>query len=258
MHKYDHSPNNSGGNLDFGILNDRAFSSEDRVRSFYPGNSIGTINRWFFKYSHYLELPGDLIQRTQVNSASDLQYPKDFYSETLNHGDPSMENRVSFSKNTDDQHLSLDTSYHINLLQSDPLSNAEESIQRFPEIKFSKTYKEIQNTNIWYNFNADYVRFNRSSRPYDDFTTGTYLNENVRYLKNSCNSPLHEKTPGCSLSYDNAFDSSTDILRTGQRIDWSGSLYSPLALSDSLKLTNKAECQITRKISSYRTPSLLN
>lgn len=49
-----------------------------------------------------------------------------------------------------------------------------------------------------------------------------------------------------------------DILRTGQRIDWSGSLYSPLALSDSLKLTNKAECQITRKISSYRTPSLLN
>ncbi len=140
----------SGGDLNFGFLNDRAFGNEDRLRSYYPGESLGSLNRWFFRYSHYFDLPGDLVQRSQFNTSSDLQYSKDFPGESLNHGDPSMENRVSLSKNTEDQHLSIDTSYHVNLLQSDPLSNSDEGIHRLPEVRFAKTYKEINQTNFYF------------------------------------------------------------------------------------------------------------
>lgn len=229
----------SGGTLDFSLLNDRVFSEEDRIKTLYPNQSLGTLNRWIFKYSHYFETDDGVIQRTQINTSSDLQYSKDFPTESLNHGDSSMENRISFSKNTLNQHLSLDTSYHINLLQSDPLSHSDESVHRFPEIRFSKTFEQIKATNIWYNFNANYVRFSRASRSYDDLTQSSYLGENIKHLLNSCNSPLFEKTRSCNPLYDGTFDPITDLLRTGQRIDWNSSVYKPIFVSNTLEVLPK-------------------
>jgi LPS-assembly protein len=100
-------------------------------------------------------MPDDYIQRASINLASDLQYPKDFPLETMNHGDAAMENRVSVTKNTKDQHFSVDTSYYANLLQADPLAGNDDAVHRLPEIRWSQVEKNIGETNFVYTINLE-------------------------------------------------------------------------------------------------------
>src|SRR5690606_8729128 len=143
-------------------LYDRTFAEDPRLNLYRsPEDQKKTIDRWFVKYEHYQELPDGGVHRAQVNLASDLQYPKDFPNETLNHGDSAMENRVSYTKNTQDQHYSVDSSYYVNLLHADPLAGNEDAVHRLPELRFAQTQQSIGESNFIYSLDLDLVNFAR-------------------------------------------------------------------------------------------------
>ncbi|HEY8271722.1 MAG TPA: LPS assembly protein LptD, partial [Pseudobdellovibrionaceae bacterium] len=224
---------NSHGTFNAAALVDHVFRDDLRVTNFEKEGEKGKdITRWYAKYDHYYDLPNGYIQRAQINIASDLQYPKDFSEETLNHGDPAMENRISLTKNSFDQHFSVDTSYYVNLLQSDPLASNSNSVHRIPEIRFSQTQQKISNSQFLFSYDLDYVNFARSGPSFDKLDT----DNGVSFEKNSCRNPKYDQYPNCHLSLQGKFDPATDLLRTGQRIDMSGTIARPLNIGDYLNI----------------------
>lgn len=225
-----------------GFLNDRVFKDDPRLNNNRPATQKGQyVGRWFVKYEHYLELPDGAVHRAQLNNASDLQYPKDFPTETLNHGDPAMENRVSVSKNSKDQHISFETSYYINLLHAGPLASNEDAVHRLPEINFAQMPRRIsEDSGIFYQWDVNYTNFSRSGKAYDDLSTTVGSDgKKYRYVSNSCNSPTYENTPGCTISEDGVYNSSTDLIRVGQRLDINPSIYRPFTVGNVLDLVPK-------------------
>lgn len=220
---------NSYGNFNSAFIEDRVFKNDPRVTTFEaPADKGKIINRWFARYDHYYDMPNEYTQRAQINVASDLQYPKDFPEETLNHGDPAMDNRISLTKNNFDQHLSVDSSYYINLLQSNALASNSNAVHRFPEIRFSQIQQKLANSQFLYSYNLDYVNFARAGQSFDNMSTTA--DGTARYLKNSCSQTDFDKYPSCSLQQDGEFDPTQDLLRTGQRFDAMGVIYRPVTL----------------------------
>ncbi|WP_347356253.1 putative LPS assembly protein LptD [Bdellovibrio sp.] len=226
---------NSSGTLNFGTIFDKAFAEDDRLNLYRtPDEKDDPLERWFLRYDHYYEMPDGMIHRAQLNLASDLQYPKDFPNETMNHGDSAMENRMSFTKNTLDQHYSVDTSYYVNMLQGNPLSGNEDAVHRIPELRFSQTQENIGDTNFIYSVNVSYVNFTRSGQAYDDMTEQVVGGNKLRFPKNTCNDPKWQDNPTCKRIYDGSFDPSVDQIRTGQRLDVMPALYYPIKFGDGL------------------------
>lgn len=230
---------NSYGNLTGAALVDRAFSDDRRVLDYEsPGNQGHDITRWYAKYDHYYDMPGGYIQRAQINVASDLQYPKDFPEETFNYGDPAMDNRVSLTKNSFANHLSVDTSYYINMMQSDPLASNENAVHRLPEIRLSQTQQKIANSQFLYSYNLNYVNFARAGQGYDNMTKNA---SGERFITSNgstdCSAPGdYDANPKCPIVRDGVFDPNTDLLRTGQRLDLSGTISRPILIGDYLDL----------------------
>lgn len=222
----------SYGTFNGATLKDRAISSDPRFnkyRSLQEQNK--PLDRWFIKYDHYQEMPDGGVHRAQLNLASDLQYPKDFPLETLNHGDAAMENRVSYTKNTETQHYSVDSSYYVNLLHADPLAYNDDAVHRLPELRFSQAQKSFRDTNFIYALDVDLVNFARSGNSYDDMVSGVdEAGAPIRYPKNTCNSPRWENDPTCARAWDGSYDPTIDQIRTGQRLDLRPTLYYPLPL----------------------------
>lgn len=230
----------SEGELDVGLIRDRAFQIDDRItNSNTPDQDSPPLNRWFLRYKHYQELPEGWVHRATLNNASDLQYPKDFPDETPNHGDPSMESRWSMTKNTDDTHFSVDSSYHINLLQADPLAGTDDSVHRLPEIRFAKTPTLLGASGLYYTFDLNFANFVRSGPAYDDLSLSTpdASGRVYRYVTNTCGKiPTYEDGATCSRVWDGSYDPATDLLRTGQRLDLQPSLFFPISLGNSIDL----------------------
>ncbi|WII71130.1 LPS assembly protein LptD [Bdellovibrio sp. 22V] len=232
---------NSSGTLNTGTIYDNSFAEDSRLNTFRPESEKDTvIDRWFVKYDHYFEMPNDFVHRAEINLASDLQYPKDFPLETLNHGDSAMENRMSFTQNSKDTHWSVDSSYYVNLLNANPLASNDDAVHRVPELRFAQAQKNIGNTNFIYNIDLNYVDFARAGIAYDDMTYTTLPNgQRIGYIKNTCNSPNWEDDPNCKRIYDGTYDPDTDIIRTGQRLDFRPALYYPVKVSDGLDILPK-------------------
>lgn len=227
--------NNSYGNFSTAALVDRVFSRDkDRVLPYQSESEKGAdITRWYAKYDHYYDMPGGYVQRAQLNFASDLQYPKDFPEETENFGDPAMDNRVSLTKNGFDKHFSVDSSYYVNMLQSDPLASNSNAVHRLPEIRFSQTQQKIANSQFLYSYNLDYTNFARAGQGYDNMTRSGSL----RFGQNSCNDPKrYDSDPSCRALQDGQFDPATDLLRTGQRLDMQGTISRPVQIGDYLDI----------------------
>jgi LPS-assembly protein len=219
----------SRGYLDFGYLNDKVFASDGRLNNFRPEEAKNTlIDRWFGKYDHYYDMPEGFVHRAQINQASDLQYSKDFPLETLNHGDSSMESRMSISKNTSSQHYSADMSIYKNLLQSNPLAGSEDSVNRLPELRFAQTQTKLGNSDFLYSLDLNYVNFARSGFAYDDISKVG----DTKYITNSCSASNWEQNPDCRVQRDGQFDEGTDLIRTGQRLDFKPTLYRPIKLKN--------------------------
>jgi LPS-assembly protein len=234
----------SYGRLNAGYLRDKVFASEERVNTFrspYQQNDV--INRWAFNYSHYYELPDGYVHRVQLNNASDLQYVKDFSSETAGYMDPALENRVSITKNTRAQHFSADSSYYINQLQSDPLAGNDDAVHRLPEIRFSQALEKLGNSDFIYSVNVDYVNFARNGPAYDDLNATYNPNgTNNRGKANTCYSPTnpyYTDKPGCVDIHDGVYNEGQDLIRTGQRLDLQANLYRPIKLGPYVDLLPK-------------------
>ncbi|MBV2169832.1 MAG: LPS assembly protein LptD [Bdellovibrio sp.] len=231
---------NSQGILNAGSIFDKAFADDSRLNLYRPANEKNDpIERWFVKYEHYQEMPDGGVHRAQINLASDLQYPKDFPSETYNHGDSAMENRVSYTKNTRDQHYSVDSSYYINILHGDPLAGNDNAVHRLPELRFAQAQENIGNSNFIYSLDLNLVNFARSNNAYDDMEVQTINGAKIRFPKNTCNSPNWEDNPNCKRVYDGSYDPAVDQLRTGQRLDFRPTLYYPINVGEGLDLLPK-------------------
>lgn len=233
----------SSGTLRTALLNDKAFTEDSRYNQYLPdARKEEPLTRWFLGYDHYYEMPNGIIQRAQLNLASDLQYPKDFPMETLNHGDSAMENRVSVTKNTTDTHFSLDSSYYVNMLHGNPLNGNEDAVHRLPEMRFSQLPVNLGNTNFVYSYNLSYVNFTRSGQAYDDMFQAP---GGPRFPKNTCSIPNWEDDPDCSRSYDGSFDPNVDLIRTGQRLDFQPTIYYPIKVADGLDLVPRVTLRET-------------
>ncbi|WP_413561463.1 LPS-assembly protein LptD [Bdellovibrio sp. HCB209] len=225
----------SSGILSTSTVYDSAFGTDPRLNEFRSPQEVNKpLERWYIKYEHYHTMPEDYITRSTINLASDLQYPKDFPLETMNHGDSAMESRFSVTKNTKDTHTSVDTSYYYNLLQADPLAANDDAVHRLPEIRWSQVEKNIGDTNFVYTINLDFVNFARSGQAYDDMVYDTVDGNRIRYIKNSCNRWDWSNQKGCYKVYDGSYDPSTDLIRTGQRLDFLPTLSYPIKVTDGI------------------------
>jgi LPS-assembly protein len=247
---------NSSGELDVGYLNDHVFKDDSRLNLFrisnYKSEAEGNrnprpeISRWFIKYNHYYEMPDGFVQRSQLNTASDLQYPSDFPLETQNNGDSSMESRVSVTKNTNAQHFSVDASIYQNLLQSDPLGGNEFAVHRLPELRFSQAMTRLGSSDFLASMDITYQNFARPGFGWDDVTfhdkdpdgNGPGAPNQVRdgdeplVIDSNCRKPDWEKDPDCHPIHDGAFNSKTDLIRTGQRLTIFPKLSYPIRLQN--------------------------
>lgn len=230
---------NSYGTFNYGSLADQAFLNEKRFKTFQPRTSAtsSAVNRWYYKYSHYQDLPEGFVHRIQLNNASDLQYPKDFFQETQNHGDSAMENRISITKNTKDQHYSLDSSYYVNMLHADPLAGNDDAVHRLPELRYSQTSKYIGKSQFLYTVDLNYVNFARSSGAYDDLKY--FANQKVRGIQSNVDDPNWESRPGAFRKYDGYFNPYNDLIRTGQRLDVNPVVYRSFFFNNAFEVTPK-------------------
>lgn len=225
----------SQGQLDFAHLNDKVFGKDDRLNKFQsPGDKGTAINRWYLRYDHYYDMPEGYIHRTQLNLASDLQYPRDFPLETLNHGDSAMENRMSFTKNTKDQHYSVDSSYYVNMLHSNPLEGNDDAVHRLPELRFSQAQQSIGSSGFLYSLDLNYANFARPGKAYDDMVPLTLPGgTKIKYVKSNCLAdPNWDQRPECYADHDGTYDPATDLIRTGQRFDFKPTVLYPVQITD--------------------------
>jgi LPS-assembly protein len=222
----------SSGELDFGFLNDKVFKDEPRLNRFRSVQNE-KFNRWFIKYQHYYDMPDGFVQRAQINTASDLQYPNDFPLETRNNGDPAMESRFSVTKNTASQHWSVDASIYQNLLQSDPLAGNENAVHRLPEIRFSQATTRLGNSDFLASFDMTYQNFARSGFAWDDLkrVNNDLIVDNAG-PSSSCGTSEWEKDPNCHPVHDGVYNSGTDLIRTGQRLNIQPTLSYPIRLQN--------------------------
>lgn len=233
----------SSGTLRTATIRDSAFAEDNRYNLYQSDKTKeNVLDRWYVAYDHYYEMPNGIVQRAQINLASDLQYPKDFPVETMNHGDSAMENRVSVTKNSTDTHFSLDSSYYVNLLHGDPLSGNDDAVHRLPEVRYSQLPVNIGESNFIYSYNLSYVNFTRSGQAYDDMTQ---IPNGPRFPRNTCNNPNWEDDPNCGREYDGTYDPNLDLIRTGQRLDFQPTIYYPIKISNGLDLIPRVSLRET-------------
>ncbi len=194
--------------------------------------------RWFTTYAHYLELPDNYIQRTSVHLVSDTDYSTHFIHFPFR-GESSLDNRTSISKNFPYYHLSIDSSFYTSLIQDNIDAGKETSVHRIPEIRFSLADQKIsESVNIFLRFDANYANFSRQSLGYDSpyYTTSNPAPGTVPAGYSPTTPPTGYFNNSATPSGN--FNPSTDIVRTGQRLDLQTTLYSPQrVLSKSVDVT---------------------
>jgi LPS-assembly protein len=204
----------SKGQLDGAYMKDRAFANEYK-------NQLDTskdVDRWYFKYDHYYELPDNFIHRVNLRQISDLRYLRDFPDELDGHGDPALDNQVSLTKNFTGQHLSAEASFYTNMLKAYPLADNNDEVHRFPEIHYSVTEKRVLGSPLLFSFDGTYTNFTRSGYSYDDLTLAGCPGGLPKCVKVS---------PTGEIYHNGEFDPGDDFIRTGQRLDLRPSLALP-------------------------------
>lgn len=237
------STEHGGGELDTGYLQDAAFARDARYQTFLPtGVQPNSVQRWFFRYNHYQDLPDNYVNRVQLNAVNDLQYPKDFPMETSNNGDPAIEDRISISHSSKDFHWMVDASYYTNLLQSNPLAGNNDAVHRMPEIRLDQTEVPVFNSEVYANWSIDYTNFTRSGFGFDTLSA-PYTQGGTRFLANSgsssaCNTTAWETDPNCAQQHQSVYSGNSDpllnrdLLRTGTRVDSNLELARPINISN--------------------------
>jgi len=185
----------SRGQFKGSYINDRLFGESDRYLNTHPNEGPSAVQRYALHYDHHFDLPSHISNNLQVNSVRDLQYPVDFPQEIKGAGDPALETKMSFTKNTEHTHAGLDSTYYQNLLQSDPLASNERSVHKIPELRYSVLEQSVLGSGLLFAADIDYTNFTRQST--------TFLDGN----RNGIYDPNYPDDPALR-----------DIARTGQRL----------------------------------------
>ncbi|MES2963533.1 MAG: LPS assembly protein LptD, partial [Bdellovibrionota bacterium] len=220
----------SEGELNYGFIRDRVFEG---TPAYQP---VGTkANRWFTTYFHNYDMPGGYNQKLKLNFVSDLRYPRDFPMEVQTVGDPSLENRLTLTRNTERTHASVDTSYYINQLKTNPLADNKDAVHRWPELRFSLVERPVMQegplSRVLFNVTTDYANFAREDFAFDDvyLVGGTATVDTTR------------TNPGA-----NTFDPATDVIRAGQRFDVQPQLSLPFRLGSSIDILPSVQFRHTQ------------
>lgn len=201
----------------------RAATIKDKA--FQKNLDDSSIDRWFVDYRHYYLLPENIVNRVQLQTSSDLRYPRDFPDEMAGHGSPALENRVSLSRNTENHHMSAEAGLYINLLKEDPLANNEDAVHRLPDIKYSLVEQSIGDSSLLFKTDVNYVHFTRDGFSYD--------NINKSDLGDTC--PPHV-TSCIRPDRTGEFNPEKDLIRTGRRLDIRPSLSYPVDIGPVLRV----------------------
>jgi LPS-assembly protein len=142
------------------MLSDRALATEYNI----PGR----VSRWYADYSHYYLLPDDYVQRLQIRQLSDVKYLRDYPDEMQAYGYPSLENRASVTKSTDNNYASVEVDVYENLLKFYPIQRNEDSVNRFPEIRYNAKEQRLFGPNgPLARLDVDYTSFVSQGYNYD-------------------------------------------------------------------------------------------
>ncbi len=212
----------SYGDLTAGaFLRDNTFAGDTNLPSL-PGSERS--GRWFLQHDHLYTLPNGFINRARLNLVSDLRYTRDFPEEMRGLGDPSLENRLSLSKNTELSHSSIEVGYYVNQLKADPLEGNNDSVHRFPELKQSGVDRSLFGSRIFFRWDLNYVNFAREDLAYDDvvLTNGQPPKtiDRARGLG----------ADGTTQVGSGTFEPGIDVLRTGQRLDLRPEISAPFRI----------------------------
>ena len=256
----------SQGNLSMGALHDKLFNGA--IARLYPVTGTGppladNFTRWYFHYEHHYDLPDGFTQNTKINLLSDFLYPTDNPEDFMSiAGERALENRFTLSKNTESTHSSIDTSYYINLLKSDPLNGQNgslisgngDAVHRAPELRYSIVNSQIGATGLLFHADANYVHFARQDAAYDDLyktkTAGACPIPPASYYPPPCS---YDKNANiCTCIYDPSrgtnratktritgtgqFDPTIDAMRTGERLDIHPEVSYPFQISHIIDL----------------------
>ena len=232
--------NESFGQINASHIRDTVFAGEERYNKYLdPGDKNKILNRWAVKSTNqYVWNKHDKVQ-LQLSLVSELQYPKDFYDEFKNYSDPALENRFTYSHFFEHSLISFDSSYYVNLLQANPTGNNSASVHRLPEIRFDSTYKKVDDTPFYYKIESSWANFYRG-KFYDDMSIFSQNGTTQRYVANNKNDPRCEKNgdADCLLLEDGSYTAGNDIIRSGQRATFKGSITTETYnVSDFLNVT---------------------
>lgn len=202
----------SAGALRFGFMRDQMFPN-DAIFSSRPAGARN--NRWFLIYDHHYELPYDFTQKAKANIISDIWYPRDFWLEMPGRGDPALENRVSLTRNTHGTHASVEADYYINMLRSYPITAGNDTVHRWPELRFSIIDRPLfPEGQTLAGLNINYSKFGRNDFGYDDVAWDANQKKVIDHERK-----MSGTSPGGKPYAPGRFDPETDLVRAGQRID---------------------------------------
>lgn len=202
----------SNGEADVGYIGDNLLAGDSIMKA--TGYENKKIDRWHLKYAHTYVMPHDFVHKINLKMASDLRYSRDFQGDFPGWGDPALDNRMSLTKNTESSHSSADASIYVNQLKEHPISDNSDAVHRFPELRYSLMPQKIFNTPFHFSFNTKYNNFARDGYTFDD-----------RKKDSSGNF-----TPETDTSKIGIYNSDTDLIRTGQRLDLSPRISAPFSL----------------------------
>jgi LPS-assembly protein len=212
----------SAGQMQGAWIPDRAFQHELGLPK--------TLDRWFLHYTHHYEMPDNYVHRADINAVSDLRYPRDFPEELIGHGDPALENKASVSHSTDNHYYSAEIDMYTNMLEGWPTARNDDAVHRFPELKYSFKDRQLFEHGPYFSMDLDYVNFARNKYNYDDM-----------HVVNGSLIPIGDPNFGGvsregEITRDGSFDPTTDIFRTGQRLDAQPSLTYPFRIARKFDL----------------------
>lgn len=203
-------------------INDSLFTTTNRYRAFRDTTDFDrAYNRWSLKGYSQSDLGDGHRVDLNLNMISDLMYPQDFSDEYPNYAESGLENRLSYTYNSQHTGFNVNAIYYKHLLSADPIGSNSMAVHKLPELNYNTTIKKIDNTPFYYKFNLEYSNFARE-KAYDDIS----LSGDLRYATNAANDPACEKnpSPNCRIISDGTFNEGTDLIRTGQRLMYKASL----------------------------------
>ena len=215
----------SYGELDLTYLDDVFFPSNARLTGF--STPPDSLERWLFRYKQFFNLPGNFVQKTQINLVSDIQYLLDFPNEYRGVlGDPALENRFSLTKNTEKNHFSLDAAYYVNLLKTNVKDKNDDAVHRFPELRYSLTETELGDSGLLFQVDAKFNNFSRN---------GNFSFDEITFDPNDADGITKRFDSSRDGSFDFG-DTDRDQIRTGQRLDVQPKISYPMNVAGVIDL----------------------